>query len=210
MKKLSFFERLTGTIRMQDDEPENRIHDLDQDLDVDQPVHESKLSRLQKISSAQSDDYGDTDMDQEEAEAELAVDVFYNDREIVIQTMTAGIKKEHLEIILSREEITGLRKGKKAESTFTLALKEWEESEKKSTKPSSDLNWIRVLNPWILREDFPSRTAFESCAGELRTLMDVGITGEGIKEWTECLDLIYTAEVPPEFMRLRKCLESRF
>ena len=106
MKKLSFFERLTGTIRVQDDEPENRIHDLDQDLDVDQPVHESKLSRLQKISSAQSDDYGDTDMDQEEAEAELAVDVFYNDREIVIQTMTAGIKKEHLEIILAREEIT--------------------------------------------------------------------------------------------------------
>jgi HSP20 family molecular chaperone IbpA len=106
MKKLSFFERLTGTIRMQDDEPENRIHDLDQDLDVDQPVHESKLSRLQKISSAQSDDYGDTDMDQEEVEAELAVDVFYNDREIVIQTMTAGIKKEHLEIILAREEIT--------------------------------------------------------------------------------------------------------
>jgi HSP20 family molecular chaperone IbpA len=106
MKKLSFFERLTGTIRMQDDEPENRIHDLDQDLDADQPIHESKLSRLQKISSAQSDDYGDSDMDQEETEAELAVDVFYNDREIVIQTMTAGIKKEHLEIILAREEIT--------------------------------------------------------------------------------------------------------
>lgn len=105
MKKLSFFERLTGTIRMQDDEPENRIHDLDQDLNPEQSIHESKLSRLQKISSAESD-YDDTDIDQEEIEAELAVDVFYNDREIVIQTMTAGIKKEHLEIILAREEIT--------------------------------------------------------------------------------------------------------
>ena len=31
MKKLSFFERLTGTIRMQDDESDE-IHDLDQDL----------------------------------------------------------------------------------------------------------------------------------------------------------------------------------
>jgi HSP20 family protein len=105
MKKLSFFERLTGTIRMQDDESDE-IHDLDQDLEPKLTgMHESKLSRLQKISSAEDDfdDNSDSDM---EAEAELAIDVFYNDREIVIQTMTAGIKKEHLEIILAREEIT--------------------------------------------------------------------------------------------------------
>lgn len=105
MKKLSFFERLTGTIRMQDDELQNHVHDLDQDLEQEYPLHESRMSRLQKISSAASD-MDDSDMEQEESEAELAVDVFYNDREIIIQTMTAGIKKEHLEIILAREEIT--------------------------------------------------------------------------------------------------------
>ncbi|HQV64826.1 MAG TPA: Hsp20/alpha crystallin family protein, partial [Candidatus Paceibacterota bacterium] len=105
MKKLSFFERLTGTIRMQDDESDE-IHDLDQDLEPSLTgQHESKLSRLQKISSAE-DDFDDNNDPDMESEAELAIDVFYNDREIVIQTMTAGIKKEHLEIILAREEIT--------------------------------------------------------------------------------------------------------
>ena len=106
MKKLSFFERLTGTIRMQDDESDDAIQDLDQDIEPKQSgFNESKINRLQKISSAEDDfdDHLDPDM---ETEAELAIDVFYNDREIVIQTMTAGIKKEHLEIILAREEIT--------------------------------------------------------------------------------------------------------
>lgn len=102
MKKLSFFERLTGTIRMQDDDAEDRVANLDDDIDASN-FHTPKLSRLQKISS---DEGYDDEVPGEEAEAELAVDVFYTDREIVIQTMTAGIKKEHLEIILSREEIT--------------------------------------------------------------------------------------------------------
>jgi HSP20 family molecular chaperone IbpA len=106
MKKLSFFERLTGTIRMQDDESEERVENLDQDIEPKLTgMHESKFNRLQKISSAEDDFEDATDPDLE-SEAELAIDVFYNDREIVIQTMTAGIKKEHLEIILAREEIT--------------------------------------------------------------------------------------------------------
>lgn len=103
MKKLSFFERLTGTIRLQDEDANERVLDQDEN-EMEAPV-QPRLSRLQKISSAEPD-YDDTSADNEESEAELAVDVFYNDREIVIQTMTAGIKKEHLEIILAREEIT--------------------------------------------------------------------------------------------------------
>ena len=106
MKKLSFFERLTGTIRMQDDDVDEIIHDLDQEIDSKPTMQQdTRFSRLQKISSAE-DDYNEPSEPDEESEAELAVDVFYNDREIIIQTMTAGIKKEHLEIILAREEIT--------------------------------------------------------------------------------------------------------
>jgi HSP20 family molecular chaperone IbpA len=106
MKKLSFFERLTGTIRMQDDDADEIIHDLDQEIDSKSAMQQdTRFSRLQKISSAE-DDYNEPSEPDEESEAELAVDVFYNDREIIIQTMTAGIKKEHLEIILAREEIT--------------------------------------------------------------------------------------------------------
>ena len=108
-----------------------------------------------------------------------------------------------------RAETAGLRKGAKAEKEFDAALKNWAELEKKSGKPSSDLNWVRVLNPWILGEDFPSRPAFEGCAGELRTIMDVGVTADGVKEWTECLDLIYPGDLPAEFERLQKCLATR-
>lgn len=107
-KKLSFFERLTGTIRMQDDEPvmidQSPIDDLDQN--IDENPYQSSLHRLQTISSSESDFEEPDTMDDVETEAELAVDVFHNEREITIQTMTAGIKKEHLEIILSRAEIT--------------------------------------------------------------------------------------------------------
>lgn len=100
MKKLSFFERLTGNIRMDDQMLDERMDELDEET----PATPSRFSQLQKISSAEE---FDTEVaEDEESEAELAVDVFVNDREIVIQTMTAGIKKENLEIILSRAEIT--------------------------------------------------------------------------------------------------------
>ncbi len=100
MKKLSFFERLTGNIRMDDQMLDERMDELDEET----PVVASRFSQLQKLSSA--DDFDTDRAVDEESEAELAVDVFINDREIVIQTMTAGIKKENLEIILSRAEIT--------------------------------------------------------------------------------------------------------
>jgi HSP20 family molecular chaperone IbpA len=104
MKKLSFFERLTGTIRMEEDHD----HEIFEDQDTQEYDSEQKkpIGGLKKISplSQEEDTFAEDLAD--DAEAELAVDVFQNEREIVIQTMTAGIKKEHLEIILSREEIT--------------------------------------------------------------------------------------------------------
>jgi HSP20 family protein len=99
MKKLSFFERLTGNIRMDDQMLDERMDELDEEI----PATPSRFSQLQKLSP--TEDFDETAED-EESEAELAVDVFVNDKEIVIQTMTAGIKKENLEIILSRAEIT--------------------------------------------------------------------------------------------------------
>ncbi len=105
MKKLSFFERLTGTIRMQDDSETDLYQDQDDDILLEQNTITNKQPQgtLRKISPLTNTSYEE---EIDDGEAELAVDVFQNDREIVIQTMTAGIKKEHLEIILSREEIT--------------------------------------------------------------------------------------------------------
>lgn len=112
-KKLSFFERLTGTIRMQDSEQDSLVIPQDSFEDADHrgphtfsDHYQTPIHRLQQISSSEPD-FDQVEPEEDiETEAELAVDVFHNDKEIVIQTMTAGIKKEHLEIILSRDEIT--------------------------------------------------------------------------------------------------------
>ncbi len=116
MKKLSFFERLTGTVRMDDEVIDSRLKGLDDESYPTQATYQqphSRLSSLQKMDDEEI--YVDEEiapsrmepqMPDEETEAELAVDVFHTERDITIQTMTAGIKKENLEIILSRSEIT--------------------------------------------------------------------------------------------------------
>lgn len=43
---------------------------------------------------------------EEESDAQLAVDVYETSNEIVVKTMTAGVKKEDLAITVSRESIT--------------------------------------------------------------------------------------------------------
>jgi HSP20 family molecular chaperone IbpA len=105
MKKLSFFERLTGTMRMDDDLIDSS------ETDTESSLHHTRsrltsLQQMEDIDTEYDDEQVIAGIEAEEADAELAVDVFHTDRDITIQTMTAGIKKEHLEIILSRAEIT--------------------------------------------------------------------------------------------------------
>ena len=80
MKKLSFFERLTGTIRMQDDSETDLYQDHD---DEDAPLSQNTLLQkqpqgtLRKISPLVDETYEE---EIDDGEAELAVDVFQNDR----------------------------------------------------------------------------------------------------------------------------------
>ncbi len=99
-KKRSFFERLTGSIRMEDDEqviaaPTRKASlysKYDEDYEDDETVEASI-----EIASEESD---------EPVEAQLAVDVYETNNEIVVKTMTAGVKKEDLQISVSREQLT--------------------------------------------------------------------------------------------------------
>ena len=81
-KKRSFFERLTGSIRV-DDEPE-------------------EPRRLQVKSDNKKSGW----MEEESEEAELAVDVYQTPTEIVVQTFVAGVKPEELDISIARDMIT--------------------------------------------------------------------------------------------------------
>ncbi len=81
-RKRSFFERLTGSIRIPEEE-----------------IEESKLP-------AKTDRRAQNWMEEESDEAELAVDVYQTPSDIVVQTMVAGVKPEDLDIKVERSILT--------------------------------------------------------------------------------------------------------
>jgi len=89
-KKRSFFERLTGSIKMEEEE-------------------ESFEEETQSEKKVQTNSW----MEEENDEAELAVDVYQTPTDIVLQTMVAGVKNEDLDITIGRDMVT--IKGKREE-----------------------------------------------------------------------------------------------
>ena len=94
-KKRSFFERLTGSISMEEDRPESKKDYLTKGIKSDKKN-------------------GSNWIEEENDEAELSIDVFQTPTEIVIQTMVAGVKPDDLELSISRDMIT--IRGKREES----------------------------------------------------------------------------------------------
>jgi HSP20 family protein len=83
-KKRSFFERLTGSIRI----PEETAEDTRK-----LPTKDGK-----KNSAGW--------MEEENEEMELAVDVYQTGTDIIVQTMVAGVKPDDLELVIARDMIT--------------------------------------------------------------------------------------------------------
>lgn len=80
MPRRSFFERLTGAVKLEDD------------LSLDTKSIKTNLN-----SSI---------LDTEEEEGQLSVDVFQSPSEIVIKTMVAGVKPEDLDVAITRDSVT--------------------------------------------------------------------------------------------------------
>jgi HSP20 family protein len=89
-KKRSFFEKLTGSMKIDDDEEEI------------------------KNIIVKEDKNNNGWMEQENEEAELTVDVYQTPTEIIVQTMIAGVKPEDLELTITRDMLT--IRGKREES----------------------------------------------------------------------------------------------
>lgn len=83
--KKSFFERLTGTVKLDEDE-----------VIVEEAVEESRGI-----------------MEEAEEEGQLTVDVYQTPEEIVLKTMVAGVRPEDLDINITRDMVT--IKGKREE-----------------------------------------------------------------------------------------------
>ena len=88
-EKRSFFERLTGTVRMAD-EPETK-HDK-------HPVKQAGKGSAPEV---------DTWTEEEpEKDAELTVDVYQTPEMIVVKAMIAGVRPEDLDVSITRDQVT--------------------------------------------------------------------------------------------------------
>ncbi len=96
-KKRSFFERLTGSVGMEED--------------YEEPKKKSGGMHNEDRKGKKNNNEW---MEEENEEAELAVDLYQTATEIVVQTMVAGVKPEDLELSIARDMIT--IRGKREES----------------------------------------------------------------------------------------------
>jgi HSP20 family protein len=93
-KKKSFLERLTGSIRLKEDDELN-------EEETKEPTKKITLSGkdLEKLK--------DNDKEEKwEEEAQLTVDLYQTSSEIVVQTMIAGVLPDNLSITITRDMIT--------------------------------------------------------------------------------------------------------
>ena len=80
--KKSFFERLTGAVRLEDDMTESRVEE-------EQTISKSSPTTFE-----------------EEEEGQLTVDVYETSSSIIIKTMVAGVKPDDLDVSITRDSVT--------------------------------------------------------------------------------------------------------
>ncbi len=105
MKKRSFLERLTGSIRMDDEEEKEGEENKTQEQGKSINIHGKDIT-------VSGDNF--TESKQEDEEAELTIDLYQNPSEIIVQAMIAGVEPDNLSINITRDSIT--IKGKREEN----------------------------------------------------------------------------------------------
>ena len=95
--KRSFFERLTGTVR---------IDEHDEDLDFDNHQKHTVAHVGSKRNVPDKAERADEWMEESNEEGQLTVDVYNTANDIVIRTIVAGVKPEDLDISITRDMVT--------------------------------------------------------------------------------------------------------
>ncbi len=93
-KKRSFWDRLTGNVREEEEHEEPKKVTLS--------AHRGLKEKKQDKQDKQENNW----IEEENEEAELAVDVYQTPTDIVVQTFVAGVKPEDLELSIARDMIT--------------------------------------------------------------------------------------------------------
>jgi len=103
----SFFERLTGTVNVDDFEEEVATQDEDR-------LASKKMNKLRMEQSSNEADEthsseiekGNDWIEEENEEGQLTVDVFNTPNEIIIKAIVAGVKPDALDISITRDMVT--------------------------------------------------------------------------------------------------------
>jgi HSP20 family protein len=82
--KKSLFERLTGIVKVDDNEEE-----------IDTEIEDVNDNELMGVSNSSSDEEG-----------QLAIDMYQTPTEIILKTMVAGVKPEDIDISVTRDMVT--------------------------------------------------------------------------------------------------------
>ena len=90
MRKKTFFEKLTGIVKVNDDTSDIEIEEVESEIE---------------------------ETEEQETEGQLAIDMYQTPSEIVIKTMIAGVKQEDLDVSITRDMV--VIKGKREESNDT-------------------------------------------------------------------------------------------
>jgi HSP20 family protein len=96
-KKPSFFERLTGTVNVDD-------YGMEESIEVE------TVSTGSDIDPELENDW----MEEDNNEGQLTVDVYQNPNEIIIKALVAGVRPENLDVSITRDMVT--IKGKREEA----------------------------------------------------------------------------------------------
>jgi len=109
-EKRSFFEKLTGAVRM-DDSPERDLEEA--------PVPSKRALKAGRGEGSWIDEESDKD-------AELTVDVYQTPEMIVVKSMIAGVRPEDLDVSITRDSVTirGKREEERVSETDDYLMKE--------------------------------------------------------------------------------------
>lgn len=106
MKKKSFFERITGSIRFEDEDeklPQTRNSMFS---DYVGGKHLDTEARTIAVKDGGDNDILKDEPLHEDEEGQLTVDIYQTPTDIVVQTMVAGVRPEDLNITITRDMIT--------------------------------------------------------------------------------------------------------
>jgi HSP20 family protein len=122
MKKRSFFERLAGNLRF--DENEDDIDEVEVKREIPRP-EKSHVSEQREVPVNSTKEKAEEKQLPEEV-GELPVDVYETANEIIIQTLIAGVLPEHLSINITRDVVTisGKREANKTISDDNYHIRE--------------------------------------------------------------------------------------